>query len=168
MLRFATPVLAAIVALLASPASAQEPAALTPEQIGQVFCIARIGNDMAPVEGLLTSELAAAIAEGLDKNEAIAAANPDEKPPLGDGIPWQSYPDYADKCTAGPSTYMMDEATVSIGYAFSDWPDAAFTDRLHLKLVEQPGRTDKVWRIDDIAYATEGDLRSALTSAFTN
>lgn len=152
--------------LLALPAWAQ-PVTLEPEQIGQIFCIARLGNDMAPVEALLTAELATAIVEAREKNDELATANPDEKPPLGDGIPWQAFPDYADSCTVGTSIYMMDEATVAIAYAFTDYPDAAFTDTLHLKLVDGPdGWT--VWRIDDIAYATDGDLRTALATAFMN
>ena len=71
-------------------AALAQPAALTPEHIAQIFCLARIGNDMAPVEGLLTPGLTSAIAAAEAENAVIAAQHPDEKPPLGDGIPWQS------------------------------------------------------------------------------
>ncbi len=154
-------------ALVATSATAQDPAILAPEQIGQIFCLGRLGNDMAPVEALLTSGLTAAIADAEAKNDVIAQAHPDEKPPLGDGIPWQAYPDYADQCTPGNAILMMDEATVAIAYGFKDYPDAAFTDTLKLKLVDGPPGW-RVWRIDDIAYGTEGDLRTTLSSAFMN
>lgn len=156
---------AAAFLLLAAPANAQ-PVALTPEQIGEIFCIARLGNDMAPVEGLLTSSLRDAIAAAEAENAAIAARHPDEKPPLGDGIPWQSYPDLAPQCAAGAATLMMDEASVAVSYIFPDAPDADFRDYLQLRLVDAPTSGARVWRIDNLAYGTEGDLRTALELAF--
>ena len=162
-LQFATAV--SFVLLAAIPAHA-EPITLTPEQVGHIFCISRVGNDMAPVEGLLTAELASAIAEAEAADAAWAAANPGEKPPLGDGIPWQSYQDYAAICTAGAATLMMDEASVPITYAFPEWPDAGFTDYLRLRLVDTGVIGYRVWRIDNLAYGTDGDLRSSLRLAF--
>ena len=163
MLRHAIAV--ATLALLPATVAAQEPATLEPEQIGQIFCLARLGNDMAPAEALLTPALATAIADAERINAGIAAARPDEKPPLGDGIPWQSYPDYADQCVPGSAIYMMDEAKLAIRYGFSAHPEAAFTDTLKLRLIDGPDGW-RVWRIDDIAYATDGNLRTALLSAF--
>ncbi len=62
---------------------------------------------------------------------------------------------------------MMDEASVEIRHGFPEYPDADFTDRLKLRLV--PGSVgQKVWRIDDVAYAGEGSLTVALKSAFMN
>lgn len=149
----------------ATPAFAQ-PITLTPQQIGQIFCLSRLGNDMAPVTGLMTAGLTSDIAVALEKNDVIQKAHPDEKPPLGDGIPWQAYPDYADQCQPGDVNFMMDEARVSIDYAFKDYPDANFTDTLTLKLIDDPIMSTRIWRIDNIAYATDGDLRAMLTSAF--
>lgn len=153
------------VVALATPALAQ-PITLTPQQIGQIFCLSRLGNDMAPVTGLLTADLTSEIAAALERNDALQKAHPDEKPPLGDGIPWQAYPDYADQCQPGSVTFMMDEARVRIDYAFKDYPDASFTDTLALKLVDDPTMGARIWRIDNIAYATDGDLRAMLASAF--
>lgn len=164
MHRFA---IAATLCLLATPSFAQM-ITLTPEQVGEVFCIARLGNDMAPVEGLLTAGLTAAIAEAEARNAAMQQAHPDEKPPLGDGIPWQDAPDYAAQCTVGAVTLMQDEAAVAIAYGFPDYPAANFTDSLRLKLVDDPTIGTRVWRIDNIAYADEGDLRKTLISAFTD
>ena len=147
-------------------AALAQPAALSPEQIAQIFCIASVGNDMAPVEGLLTPDLTAAIATAETENDRRAAAQPDEKPPLGDGIPWQSFPDYADQCTPGSTGFMMDEAEVKLVYAFTGYPDATITDTLKLRLVDDARTGARVWRIDNIAYATDGNLRTTLLSAF--
>ncbi len=149
----------------AAPAAGTEAFIITPEQLGQIFCIARLGNDMAPIEGMLTPGLASDIAVANAANDAWAAANPGEKPPLGDGIPWQSWPDYAPQCSVGEASYEMDEAGVAIEYAFPAEPDANFTDTLRLKLIEgQYGW--RVWRLDNVAYEVGGDLRTALVSAF--
>jgi hypothetical protein len=154
-------------AILALPAAAQDgPITITPEQIAEIFCIARIGNDMAPVEGLLSESLTAAIAEAEAKNDVIAAAAPDEKPPLGDGIPWQTWPDYAAECEPGAVTLTMDRAEVQVLYGFPDSPGANFADKLELTLVEDPTIGTGRWRIDNVVYAEQGDLRSAMIGAF--
>ena len=164
MHRFAA---AAALCLSATPSFAQM-VTITPEQIGEIFCISRTGNDMAPVEGLLTAELATAIAEAEAKNAAIQQAHPDEKPPLGDGIPWQAFPDYAAECKVGAVIREADRAVVDIAYGFPEYPDANFTDHLELVLVAQPTLSEPLWRIENLSYATEGDLRGLLVSAFAN
>ena len=158
-------VVAATLCLVATPSFAQM-VSISPEQIGEVFCIARLGNDMAPVQGLLTTGLAAAITEADAKNDAIQKAHPDEKPPLGDGIPWQDAPDYAAQCTVGEVTLMQDEAAVAIAYGFPEYPEADFTDHLKLKLVDAPTVGAKVWRIDDLTYADARHLRAVLIDVF--
>ena len=153
---------AAVLLVLAGSASAQT-IALTPEQIGQIFCMARVGDDMAPVKGLLTDDLRDAIAAAEAISDEIGLLHPDEKPPLGDGIPWQAFPDYAPQCEAGPAILQMDESRVKVSYVFPQYPRAAYADTLVLRLVvldELSGR--KVWRIDDIEYATEPSLRGVL------
>lgn len=159
-------VAATVIAILAAAPALAQPANLTPRQIGEIFCTARTGNDMMPVTALLSEALTTAIADAEAQNEVIAKARPDEKPPLGDGIPWQAYPDYADHCAPGEVTFMMDEAIVPIGYSFTAYPDANFTDMLKLRLIDDPALGGRIWRIDDIAYATDGDLRTTLASAF--
>ncbi len=162
MYRLAT----AIAALLVhAPAMAQSPG-LTPEQVGQIFCLSRTASDVGPIMGLLTPDLSAAIAEAEARNAEIAAQHPDEKPPLGDGIPWQAWPDYAEKCEAGTAELMMDEARIAIRYDFPETPHAEYTDHLSLRLVDDRETGLRVWRIDNIAYATDGDLRTVLASAF--
>ncbi len=164
MHRFAA---AAALCLLATPSFAQI-ITIAPMQIGEVFCIGRLGNDMAPVGGLLTAELKTAIAEAEAKNDTIQKAHPDEKPPLGDGIPWQAFPDYAAECKVGEVTLEADRATVDIAYGFPEYPDANFTDHLQLVLVAYPTLSEPLWRIENLAYATEGDLRTVLVGAFAN
>lgn len=138
---------------------------LKPEQIGQMFCMSRLGNDEGAISGLLSPDLTTAIDDAWAKDEAWEAANPGDKPPLGDGIPWQSYPDYAAECTVGLATLMATDAKVEIAYGFPEAPDADFTDTLLLKRITNEFSLTH-WRIDNIAYATGGDLRAVLVSVF--
>ena len=167
-LRFAP----AIVAALAAPALAQ-PAPTGAAFIGELFCLALMSGDMEAVRSALTADLNAAIDSALERNDAIQAENPDEKPPLGDGVPWSGAPDYASECTASVGSETTDAAEVAILHGFPEEPEADYTDTLHLVTVE--GRYgETLWRIDDIAFDTGGDLgfpegstlRTALTGAF--
>jgi hypothetical protein len=163
-MRIAPIALLLLTGIFTFPAAA-EPLVVTPTHIGEAFCLSRLTGDTGPIDGLLSPELRVAIAEAETKNAAIQKQAPDEKPPLGDGIPWQSWTDYADTCTVGAVTFMQDEANVAIDYAFTEYPDANFTDTLELKLL--PGPYDNsLWRLDNISYATDSDLRTALISAF--
>lgn len=141
---------------------------LKPEQIGQIFCLSRLGSDEGPITGLLSPDLAAAIDAAWTANTAWETANPGDKPPLGDGIPWQSYPDYAAECTVGLATLMKTDAKLEIAYGFPEAPDANFTDTLLLKRITSDSLGIEQWRIDNIAFATGGDLRAALDAAFEN
>jgi len=58
------PALVIAASLAAPPVFADEDAVgLKPEQIGQIFCLSRTGSDEGAISGLLTPELAAAIAD---------------------------------------------------------------------------------------------------------
>lgn len=154
-----------LVLLTGLPAQAQM-VTISPEQIGQIFCIGRQGNDMAPVLALTSPVLNAAIAYAEARSAAIQLAAPDEKPPLGDGVPWQSWQDYAPQCTVGEIKTSATMTGVSIDYAFPDQPDANWSDTLVLvPVVTKPGMPPFL-RIDDITYATGGALQSALVDAF--
>ena len=167
-MRFLLPALLLATSLAALPAAADDGAAgLKPEQIGQIFCLSRLGSDEAAISGILSPELAAAIGEAWARNDAWAAANPpDDKPPLGDGIPWQAWPDYAAECTVGLATLMKTDAKVEIAYGFPESPDAGFTDTLLLTRVLNDATGIEQWRIDNVAYATGGDLKASLAGAF--
>jgi hypothetical protein len=141
---------------------------LKPEHLGQIFCFSRLGNDEAVLDGVLTAELKTAIADAWTKNEAYEKQYPGEKPPLGDGIPWQARPDYAAECTVGLVTLMKTDAKVEINYVFPEDAAANFTDTLLLKRVDQPDYGTGFWRIDNIAYSTGSDLKAVLVGAFDN
>jgi hypothetical protein len=87
----------AVTTLPASASGDSEPVGqmvvLKASQIGQIFCLSRLGNDEAVIAGILTDDLQKAIKVAEQKDDDYAKKNPDEKPPLGDGIPWQSSPD---------------------------------------------------------------------------
>lgn len=154
--------------LLTAPARAEDDmhmVTLKADQVGQIFCLSRLGNDEGVIDGILTAGLKAAIADAWAKDDAWEKANPGEKPPLGDGIPWQAWPDYAPECSVGFVTLMKTDARVEISYKFAD-PRANFIDTLLLKKVDQPDYGVGFWRIDNIAYATGSDLKSQLLAAF--
>lgn len=152
---------------LTLPAGAEDGmVTLKAEQIGQIFCLSRLGNDEGAITGLLSPDLTMVIAYAWAKNDAWEAANPGEKPPLGDGIPWQAWPDYAAECTVGLATLMATDAKVEIAYGFPEAPDAGFTDVLLLKRITDAELGTTHWRIDNIAYATGGDLRASIAGAF--
>lgn len=155
-------------AAIAAPVQAQtEMVTVSPEQIGEIFCISRTGNDDGILDGLLTAELRTLIAYSEARNDTIALAAPDEKPPLGDGIPFSSFPDYAAKCELGSIAIEGKSARIAIGYGFPDAPSADYTDTLDLRLVPHPANPDiGIWRIDDIRYTTSGTLRELLSTAF--
>jgi hypothetical protein len=160
---------AVFIALLAlattAPAEAQM-VTITPEQIGEIFCIGSLGNDMAPVEALLTPDLATTIADALDRSDAIQTEHPDEKPPLGDGVPWRSWQDYADGCSVTGAVAAAGSATVTIAYSFADYPEANYSNSLLLKPIVVQQGLEPFWRIDDIDLGDGHTLRSDLIGAF--
>jgi hypothetical protein len=141
---------------------------LKASQIGQVFCLSRTGNDEALISGILTANLNKAIADAKAKDDAFAKKYPDEKPPLGDGLGWQSTPDYADSCAVGLVTLSKTDAKVEIKYGFKDSPDANYTDTLILKKVPIDGMDVGYWRIDDLVYPDGTDMKQSLIDAFAN
>ena len=167
------PTLAALfaTALTSLPAFAtEEPqgqmVVLKAAQIGQIFCLSRLGNDEAVIQGILTTGLKEAINAAQKKSDEFAKKNPDEKPPLGDGIGWQSSPDYGDTCDIGLVTLSQTDAKVEIKYGFKDYPAGAYTDTLILKKVPIDGMDVGYWRIDDIVYSDGSDLKTGLVTAF--
>jgi hypothetical protein len=139
---------------------------LKAEQIGQIFCLSRIGNDDAVIGGILTRDLQQAVAAAEKKDAAYARKHPGEKPPLGDGIPWQSAADYAPQCSTGLVTLSKLDAKVELKYAFPDDPSANFSDTLILKKIDQPGLGVGFWRIDNVGYGDGSDLRAEMLKAF--
>lgn len=135
----------------------------TPADFGAAFCKGSLDNDMSAIEAALTPDLTKVIAEAEAKNAEIQAAAPDEKPPLGDGLPWRSWPDYADGCEVGNVTQDAGKTLVEVRYSFTGSPDANYAD--HLVLI--PATTgDDSWQLDDIDLVDDMTLRSILAEAF--
>lgn len=140
-----------------------EMATVSPADIGEIFCIARLGNDDGILTGVLHADLRGAIDRATAVSDAAAKAHPDEKPPLGDGIPWSSYPDYAGECTISSIAVDGDAARVTVQYAFPEYPDGDYADTLVLKHAAHPyDPATQIWRIDDVIYTTSGTLREML------
>jgi hypothetical protein len=149
----------------ALPALAQM-ATIEPEQIAEIFCIGSVGNNMAPVEALLSHDLKALVAEAWEMNAAYETANPGDKPPLGDGLPWRTWPDYADGCTAGEGLAEREMAIVAVNYRFSDAPDANYSNELILRPATFADGAPLVWLIDDINLGDGQTFRGVLAGAF--
>lgn len=135
----------------------------TPADFGATFCKASLADDMSAVEAALTPGLATVIAEAEAKNAEIQAAIPDEKPPLGDGLPWRSWPDYADGCEVGTVSENAGKTLVEIRYSFASSPDANYAD--YLVLIPATTGSDS-WQLDDIKRIDGMTLRSVLAGAF--
>lgn len=135
----------------------------TPADFGAAFCQGSIDNDMSAIEAALTPDLAKIVAEAEEKNAKIQAAAPNEKPPLGDGLPWRSWQDYADGCEVGDITEESGATLVEIRYSFTTSPEANYADQLVL-FPATPG--DESWQLDDIRLIDGMTLRSILADAF--
>jgi hypothetical protein len=97
-------------------------------------------------QNLATHDLSVLIQKAERHNNVIAQAYPDMKPPLGDGLPYASFPDYAPHCIVSALNYQRHTGMATISYSFPETPEASWSDRLYLK--NQNG----VWSIDDITY----------------
>ncbi|MEO6395129.1 MAG: hypothetical protein ABIO40_04385 [Devosia sp.] len=160
--------IASLLLAIVTPGLAQdEMVTLQPAQVGEIFCLARLGNDMGPVTGLLSPGLTKAIADAEVNNTAWEQANPGDKPPLGDGIPWQSWPDYAPECTVGEVTVnAAGLAEVEIHYNFPSTPHAGYSDTLLLAKTAVEGLGAEVWRIGNLRFEDGNDLVAELVRAF--
>ncbi|QDZ10931.1 hypothetical protein [Devosia ginsengisoli] len=148
------------------PARAQaEMATITPEQIGQIFCIGRLGNDMSPVSGVMNDDLAALIEDAFASSNAYLDRHPGDKPPMGDGVRWSSFPDYADGCTVGDASIRDLVAYVVINYTFSDYPEANYSDTLMLLPNYPENGPPYIWRLYDINLGDGTTTREFLYGA---
>ena len=147
-------------ALVANPAlsAAKEPELV----IAGLFCQMANGGHKEGVEYLLSKSLLEKVQAAQAKNDELQAATPDEKPPLGDGVPYQSFPDLAPVCRASEVLEHSEAILVTIEYEFPDTPDANWKDRLRLKW------DGGLLRIDDIRYGPDyaTGLRATLDGMF--
>jgi hypothetical protein len=141
-------------------------AADDPHSVVEAFCKARLADDEAATLALLTPSLVEVIDGAKARNDVIAKATPDEKPPFGDGIPYQAFPDRAQGCETGKVEQKPGRIEIEVNYLFPDTPKANWTDRLKL-VAEGDGL-----RVDDILFADVANgepdqgLRKILFEAF--
>lgn len=141
-------------------------AADDPRAVGEAFCKARLTDDEPSTLKLLTPSLVKSIEEAKARNDVIAKATPGEKPPFGDGIPYQAFPDVAEGCEVGAIGDKGGSVEVEVKYLFHKTPNADWTDRL--KLATEGDRL----LIDDIVFANVANgepdlgLRRVLFEAF--
>jgi hypothetical protein len=160
-MRFGFKIVLLVAALFAGGAFAAD----DPRAVAAAFCKARLADDEAATMALLTPSLVKVIEEAKARSDVIAKATPDEKPPFGDGIPYQSFPDVAEGCEAGEASDKTG-IEIEVKYLFPKTPNADWTDRL--KLVTEG---DKLL-VDDVLYANVANgepdqgLRQALFEAF--
>jgi hypothetical protein len=131
--------------LIATPASA---VSMSTTQIAEIFCIARLAGDMAPVLALLTPELGALVEKHLAPGADPATA-----------IPWQSGSDYANTCDAVGANGTSEEPVAILAYGFREEGKSGYADGLVLHFVDQR------LRLDDIRFGIGGDtLRQRLAA----
>ncbi|KKC35626.1 hypothetical protein WH87_16435 [Devosia epidermidihirudinis] len=156
----------AMVVLTPLASGAEEMRGLSPTQLGEVFCMAYLSGDEDLALAISTPVLATAVAHAVARNDAIARANPDDKPPLGDGVPWMLAPDYASICTVGEIETKDGIVYVPIHYAFPDDPNVTYDDKLELGSAPGPYGYGSLRRVDNVLYGDGGSLQSLLVSIF--
>lgn len=136
----------AAVGMAAGGALATDGPKLDPVEVATAFCSTRVAGDDAATLALASGSLAEVIDAALTRNARVQDATPDEKPPLGDGIPWQAFPDRASACTPGAPEASGSNYLVGVTYSFPDQPNGSWTDTL--KLVPDGDRL----AVDDVFY----------------
>ena len=157
-------VLAVLFVLSLAACTTTQPASENPRRLAKRFCLFTNNEASSAPASLFTPSLVSAINSALVKNDIIARKYPDEKPPFGDGIPYQAYQDNAPVCSVGKWIGPEADLRLEISHKFPKEPTANWTDHIVLKKIGPQ------WRIDDILYGndhTEG-LRDALKNAFSS
>jgi hypothetical protein len=115
-------------------------------QIAEIFCIARLSGDMAPVLAILTPELGELVRKHLPAGADPATA-----------IPWQSNADYANTCDPIGAQGTGERPIAVLAYGHREADKINYADGIVLQFVEER------LRVDDITYGIGGDtLRQRL------
>jgi hypothetical protein len=133
-----------LLACLAAPVQAADPAEV--QRLAEAFCAAVRSGDEAGAEVLMSPALRDGIAALRVANEAFLAANPGEKPPLGNGLRLTAWQDYPESCTPQAVT----EAGADLVYQPAGATDGAWRDRLEIET-----GPDGTAVIADILYAPD-------------
>jgi hypothetical protein len=110
-----------------------------PLTLGQLFCAARISDDMAPIEPYFAPKLVRRLAEA----------------PAGAAIPWQTFPDRPTTCSAAIVNGYDDTIGVLVQITYEAGA-RHWSDTLNLE------RTPDSWRLNNVFYQTGGNLRFRL------
>jgi hypothetical protein len=139
----AAPALAAPLEMANGYGAIDAPRDISPEQLGHLFCAARLAGDMTPLTPFLDDKLTNLV------REAAATATP---------VAWQSHPDRPDACTISIVNGIDDTIGVLVAVAYSG-DSQHWTDTLNLV------RTPDSWRLNNVFYDGGGNLRFRLMGA---
>jgi hypothetical protein len=162
---FALPLLA----LLATPALARYDAGRPeterhpdPLELGELFCKARVADDMSLLGGHLAPILIASIDDAQAKAEALLKRSPMLPTPLHKGLPWQTRAERPTSCTVELVNGIAQAPVVMVKLNFFVAGDSAakWADTIQLE------RTPTSWLIDNVFYANGGNMRFKLAEAF--
>jgi hypothetical protein len=144
----------------------------SPRAVGENFC-RFIKTETPPAElptelrKIFTPSLVKEIDIAQNRSDKIARRNPQDKPPLGDGIPYQAYPDDAPICRVGNIVQSGTQFKIDIHHQFISVRDKE-SNWIDILVVHKFGNQE--WRVDNILYGYEpdykSDLRHALHDAF--
>jgi hypothetical protein len=74
--------------------------AATPQELAALWCTAAWQHDDVAATELMAPSLQELVARATEASAAFALRFPDEKPPLGDGLPLSAFPDPTQECRA--------------------------------------------------------------------
>lgn len=139
------PLLALTAALATTPVFA---VSMSTAQVAQVFCIARLSGDMAPVLAILTPELSELVQKHLPAGADAATA-----------IPWQSKADYANTCDPVGAQGSGEAPIAVLAYGHREADKPGYADGIVMHFI------DERLRIDDINFGIGGGtLRERLAA----
>lgn len=141
-------------------------AGMAPAQIANAFCNTRLAGDDTALKALLTPSLLKVVAEAEERNAIVAKSQPDDKPPFGDGIPYQSFPDRPAECKAGVPVERAGRTDVPVTYIFPEQKDADWTDTIELVVGPAGALVDDVRYQASVDGSGEVTLREVLHDAF--
>jgi hypothetical protein len=143
LVALATPAFAAPLEMANGYGAIDAPRDITPEQLGRLFCAARLGGDMATLAPYFAEKLATLV------TEAAATGTP---------VAWQGTPDTPDACSVSILNGYDDTVGVLVAVAYTAGA-RHWTDTLNLE------RTPESWRLNNIFYGGGGNLRFRLMGA---
>jgi len=133
----------------------------SPRHVAEKYC--RLSTveqrDDKAMQGILSRDLRGLWKTAMTMNDTWARLNPGEKPPLGDGIQTQAYPDFAPGCElVEPFAGQGEKRTVTVHRSFTDHAAPDWEDELDL--ISEDGS----WVIDDIHFGPhyKDSLRAGL------